>query len=65
MSVVVNVPVSIGFASRLVVVDCVRKWFAGAVLTEVERQLVDEALIKNRVELLQGIFVDRETDHDC
>ncbi|MEF3129112.1 hypothetical protein [Rhizobium leguminosarum] len=55
--------VSLGVASRLVIADCIRKWTAGGELTARERQIVDEALVCNRIEMLGAVFADRETDH--
>lgn len=55
-----SVPVSIGFASRLVFADCIRKWATGAALTERERHLVDEAIFCNRLQMIEAVFEDRE-----
>lgn len=57
---VVSLPVSIGFASRVVIADCVRKWAEGAALDERERSIVDEALAHNRFEMIQEVFRDAE-----
>jgi hypothetical protein len=56
-------PISIGFASNLVVADCIRKWSNGAALTERERTVVDQALSQNRIEMIQAIFHDAEVRH--
>ncbi len=58
-----HLPVSIDYASRLVIVDCLRKWMAGASLNEQERQVIDEALAKNRFELAMEVF--REVSDAC
>lgn len=58
-----RLPISIGYASRLVVADCIRKWSLGAALTEREREIVDSALACNRYDLVRDIFADRETSH--
>ncbi|NEH72316.1 hypothetical protein [Rhizobium leguminosarum] len=58
-----SVPVSIGFASRLVVADCIRKWAVGAALTERERDLVEEAIFCNRLQMIEAVFEDREAGH--
>ncbi len=63
MTCAISIPVSIGFASRLVVADCLRKWCAGAVLTQRERQIVDAALAGNRIEMLATVFDEREAGH--
>ncbi|MCV9960780.1 hypothetical protein OIU34_02610 [Pararhizobium sp. BT-229] len=41
---------------RQVIVDCLRKWMAGAGLNEQERYVVDQALIENRFELIREFF---------
>ncbi|EJB02932.1 hypothetical protein Rleg9DRAFT_1747 [Rhizobium leguminosarum bv. trifolii WSM597] len=56
-----SVPVSIGARSRLTVAACIRKWSAGAALTERERDLVDEAIFRNRLQMIEAVFEDRET----
>lgn len=53
-------PISLGTATRAVVIDCVRKWAAGAALDERERQIMDDALALNRLDMLQSVFADRE-----
>ncbi|QIO64818.1 hypothetical protein [Rhizobium leguminosarum] len=58
-----SVPVSIGCASRPVVADCIRKWATGAALTERERDLVDEAIFRNRLQMIEAVFEDREAAH--
>ncbi|HLP67383.1 MAG TPA: hypothetical protein VK181_07675 [Rhizobium sp.] len=59
----VSLPVSIGFASRVVISNCVRKWAEGAALAERERQIVAEALAHNRFEMIQAVFAEREEPH--
>lgn len=53
-------PVSLGAATRAVVIECVRKWAAGAALDERERAVMDDALALNRLDMIQSVFADRE-----
>lgn len=57
---IAHTPVSIGLLSRQIVGDCLRKWTAGATLSERERAVVDQALVQNRVDALQAVFAERE-----
>lgn len=53
-------PISLGAATRAVVIECIRKWAVGAALDERERRILDEALALNRLDMLQTVFTDRE-----
>lgn len=57
---VTSFPAPIGILSRHVVADCVRKWATGAALDERQRAVVDQALLQNRVEVLQAVFTGRD-----
>ncbi|MDH6273626.1 hypothetical protein M2311_003716 [Rhizobium leguminosarum] len=45
------------------IADCIRRWMAGNALTERERDLVDDAIFCNRLQMIESVFEDREADH--
>lgn len=56
-------PISLGAATRAVVIDCIRRWAEGAALDERERAMMDSALALNRLDMIQAVFAEREVSH--